>query len=692
MIYEDNVYNPDDIVKILDDYEIKKKNKIEYYNIPCSFDIETTSFMECDEPLATMYGWTFGINGRVILGRTWHDFIKMTRLLIEKLELSPARHLVIYVHNLAFEFQFIQMYFTFDKVFALSERKPIQAITDTGLEFRCSYLLSGVNLFKMGNDLIKYPIQKMVGDLDYSKLRHSETPLTAAEIGYMINDVKVVMSYIQERIEIDGNITRIPLTKTGYVRKLARNACLYKDVETNEYIRGKYYNYRKWMNILTLSVHEYKMLKRAFMGGFTHCSAWWNGRILTNVGSFDFASKYPAVIVGEQFPMSTGEPYKIKDKYDFEKQINLYCCLFDIEFINLRPRLDVDHPISASKCFMKEGLTEDNGRVVTADRVRMTITEQDYFIYRDFYEWDELKIGSFYRYKRRYLPSDFIRTVLKLYNDKTKLKGVEGREQDYMLSKELLNSCYGMMVTDIVRPEIKYDNENGWVTEETINYEKKIETYNNDPKRFLSYAWGVWVTAYARRDLFRGIAEFGEDYVYSDTDSIKGLNIEKHMAFIEKHNQIITEKMRRAMKFHKLDISLTEPETLKGIKKPLGVWEYEGNYDKFKSLGAKRYMILTGDKINITVSGLNKAVCVPYIMKQSKNRPFEFFDTNMYIPKGFTGKKIHTYIDYETSGRMTDYTGKLAFWHEYTSVNLSESDYTLSLSQQYIDYLCGLRE
>lgn len=691
-IYDDVIYNLDDIEKLIDEFEIKRKNKIEYYNIPASFDIETTSFVDNNEPLATMYGWTFGLNGKVILGRTWREFTIMCKQLVKLLDLSPARHLIVYVHNLSFEFQFMQWYFTFSKVFALSERKPIQAVTNTGLEFRCSYLLSGVNLYKMGNDLIRYPIKKMVGDLNYNKKRHYLTPLTEKEKTYMINDVKVVMSYIQERIEIDGNITRIPLTKTGYVRKLARNNCLYKDVETAEYIRGKYHNYRKWMNILTLTVPEYKMLKRAFMGGFTHCSAWWNGRILHDVGSFDFASKYPGVIVAEQYPMSKGQQYKVKNKADFEKQIKLYCCLFDVEFVNLRPRVDIDHPISESKCYRKENVITDNGRVVSADVVRMTITEQDYLIYKDFYLWDEMRVGQFIRYKKRYLPTDFIRTVLKLYNDKTKLKGIEGREQDYMLAKELLNSCYGMMVTDIVRPEIEYDNKKGWSTEEYVDYEKKIETYNNDPKRFLSYAWGVWVTAYSRRDLFKGILEFGADYVYSDTDSVKGLNVNNHQQFIEKHNQFITDKMRRAMIFHKLPFELTEPETLTGKKKPLGIWEYEGAYDTFKSLGAKRYMVEKDGKISITVSGLNKAVCVPFIIDKSNNNPFEFFDIDMYIPKGFTGKKIHTYIDYETSGYITDYKGKRALWHEYSSVNLSESDYTLSLASQYIDYLCGLRE
>ena len=32
------------------------------------------------------------------------------------------------------------------------------------------------------------------------------------------------------------------------------------------------------------------------------------------------------------------------------------------------------------------------------------------------------------------------------------------------------------------------------------------------------------------------------------------------------------------------------PKTIEGETKPLGVWDYDGHYDEFKSLGAKRYI------------------------------------------------------------------------------------------------------
>lgn len=64
------------------------------------------------------------------------------------------------------------------KGFSIDLRKPIYGITENGIEFRCSYLLSGYSLAKLGEQLHKYKCEKLVGDLDYSLLRHSKTPLT----------------------------------------------------------------------------------------------------------------------------------------------------------------------------------------------------------------------------------------------------------------------------------------------------------------------------------------------------------------------------------------------------------------------------------------------------------------------------------------------------------------------------------
>lgn len=691
----EKIYHPDDIIEVLnlamqDEKPFKTRKKIAYYNVPCSFDIETSSFMQDTQKVAIMYEWTFGINGLVVIGRRWNEFFPMLEKIVDYLGLSTDTRLVVYVHNLAYEFQYIRKWLDWEKVFSISNRKPIYAVTTSGVEFRCSYLLSGYSLAKIGENLRTYHIKKMVGDLDYEKVRHSETPMTDAEIGYCVNDVKVVMAYIAEKITADGDISRIPMTKTGYVRNFCRKKCFYEEKRTRKKKSYKYLRYMETMKGLHLDVEEYKQLKRAFQGGFTHANPFYSGKVLENVSSDDFTSSYPAVMVAEQFPMSSSEHVQIASKADFERNLKYYCCLFDVEFIGLKPIIFYENYISLSRCWSVEKAVLNNGRVVSADHLFTTITEQDFLIIRKFYTWDHMRIGNFRRYRKGYLPKDFILAILKLYGDKTTLKGVDGKEVEYLSGKEMLNSTYGMTVCDIIRDEITYKNDEWCV--EFPDYEKAIEDYNESRSRFLFYPWGVWVTAYARRNLFTGILAFGEDYVYSDTDSIKSLHRENHTDYIDKYNRIIQTQLENAMDYHGLPYDLIRPKTIKGVEKPLGVWDYEGTYDKFKTLGAKRYMVEKDGDINITVAGLNKKACVPYMLEKWGDKVFDNFSDNLYIPPEHTGKNTHTYIDDERRGIVTDYLGNSAEYWELSSVHLMQADYSLSLAREYVDYILNVQE
>lgn len=686
--------------------------KIRYFNVPMAFDIETSSFYrttgydskgrEIKEKAATMYVWQFGIYGLVIMGRTWEEFISMIQDLVTELNLNTSKRVIIYVHSLAFEFQFIRKLFTWENVFSISSRTPIYALTDTGVEFRCSYLLSGYSLAKLGDQLLTYQVHKMVGDLDYDLIRHSKTPLSDVEVGYCVNDVKVVMAYIAEKIETDGSIARIPLTKTGYVRLYCRNSCFYDpDVSRKKSIKRK--RYKELINSMVLDPEEYQQLKRAFQGGFTHADPFYSGKVVYDVTSFDFTSSYPAVMISEKFPMSSAERVTIESVEDLEKNLKLYCCIFDVQIEGLESILWFENYISESRCTSVINGVISNGRIVSAERITTTITEQDYLIIKKFYRWKKIRIANFKRYKKDYLPTDFVKAILKLYQDKTTLKGVEGKELEYLQSKEMLNSCYGMSVTDIVRDPVIYTDH--WLDKsetDPVDVTAEIEKYNKSQGRFLFYPWGVWVTAYARRNLFSGIIEFGEDYVYSDTDSIKVLNADKHMDYINNYNRLIKLQLDHAMEYHGIDLSETEPKTIEGISKPLGVWDFDGHYSKFKTLGAKRYLVEYSKdprnkgscgSISLTVSGLNKKRCVPWMLQAyGRDHIFDAFHSDFHVPEDFTGKLNHTYIDHETEGFVTDYMGNTAEYREKSAVHMCKSDYCMKLSREYSDYLLGLQD
>ena len=677
-----------------------KKGKVTFYNIPASFDIETSSFMVGEEKHACMYIWQFGLNGTVIYGRTWDQFFELLGILQEHLELSNVHRLIIYVHNLAYEFQFINKWIEWDKVFAIKQRRPIYAIAG-GFEFRCSLILSNYALAYIGTHLLyKYPMQKMVGNLDYSKIRNSSTPLSSSELGYCINDVKVVMCYIQQKIEEDGDITKIPLTNTGYVREYCRDWCFYSDKllpEDREKNKTEYHRLMKSLKIN--SPEEYYQMERAFAGGFTHTGAKHSTKVLRDVGSADLTSSYPYHMIAEYFPMSSFTYIgRITNNQLFYFYLKNYCCMFDVTFKNLRPAVTFENPLSRSRCIIPKDENGDefpfqvnNGRLVSAEECTTTLTELDWDTIYKFYDWDEVFIFNMRVARRGYLPRDLILAILHLYGNKTSLKGVEEKYVEYMVSKNMINASFGMMVTSIIRDEFVYDEDWHKVAPDV---DSQLEAYNHSYNRFLFYGWGIWVTAHARHSLFKAIYEFDEDYVYADTDSIKGLHFENHMQFFKEYNREVQMKLLKMCNHYGIPFSACQPKTVKGEKKLIGVWDMERPYKRFKACGAKRYMYEYDDgELSLTVSGLNKKYAIPWLLSEYKTNAmcFEIFGEGMYVPPGHTGKQTITYIEGEDEGEVTDYLGNTAPYHDLSSIYMEPQAYFMSVLTEYKDFLEGVQ-
>ena len=672
---------------------ITSKGKI-YYNIAMSFDIETSSFYEDKngviytndeykklknqvkaEKKAIMYVWQFAIEENVIIGRTWNDFLYFCKKLYDYLDLEK-RYIIVYVHNLSYEFQFICKWFNWIDIFADSERKPIKAMTDTHFIFKCSYRLSGYSLEVLANNLKSHNIKKMVGDLDYNLIRNSKTPISKEELKYCENDVLIVTSYIDEQINEFGNIEKIPLTQTGKVRRYVRKQCF----------QNKEYQY--FIKELTIEKPEYMLLKNAFMGGFTHCNAMYTNKICQNVTSYDFTSSYPTVLISEKYPMSKGKEVYVNTENELLNLIKNYCVLVDLQFTNIKTSFMYEQIISYSKCRNVKNPLINNGRIVQADTLTITCTDIDFLNIKDFYKWDNMKIGLCYIYKKDYLPKEFVKTVLHLYKSKTELKGIDGKEVEYLHSKELLNSLYGMCVTSIVHDTVSFNGAE-WTTENG-NLDEELKNYNTDKNRFLFYHWGVWCTAYARNNLYTAIKECKEDYIYSDTDSVKIFDVDKHKKYFEEYNKWIVQKLEKCLNYHNIPLYFISPKTIKGEIKTLGIWDFDGFYTDFKTLGAKRYIFKKDNKLSITVCGLSKKSGKEFI--ENQKNPFIFFNEGMYVDCEHTGKMTHTYIDKEIENTITDYLGNTAYYHEKSFIHLEKTDYLLSLSDMYIKYFMGVQK
>lgn len=687
-------------LQVVSEANLKYKDSASYYNIECGFDIEVSSVTNNGEKQAFMYIWMFGIgkDGPVYYGRTWDEFKETLELVRTALGLDTKKRLVVYIQNLAYEFQFMRELFEWDGVFSIGSRTPIRSITTMGIEFRDSYMLSGQSLADIARNLsCVHGLKKLEGDLDYTKVRHYNTPLTPEELAYCKADIQVLTAYIWEQISIYGNVTRIPMTNTGRVRRYVRDECYYTNPDNHQKSsKGRYQSYRELMvgsearndkqdsvfdPGLRLTLEDYKQLKRAFSGGYVHANNQHRGKVLEKVSSFDLVSAYPAVMLTEQFPMSAAKKVKISSPVDVEKLMETYLVMFDMKLTGVRTAIQQENYLSASKCRHLNGELLNNGRIYSADSLVTTVTDVDYNIIKRAYTYETIDITNVRVFKKGYLPRAILRSILTLYQAKTSLKGVIGRETEYTLAKGMLNSIFGMAVTDVIRERNIYTDD--W-TQEIEAPSKQIDNYNKSMNRFLYYPWGVWVTAYARQNLWSAIFEVGDDYVYSDTDSVKFLNAKNHIPYINKYNKLVVRKLTLMNEVFQFDADLLAPKTKDGKTKLIGVWEYEGTYDKFKTLGAKRYLTLENSKFRLTLAGLSKEKGLCYLMKEgvSEEGIFDLFDMDLYVPAEHTGKLLHTYIDKPATFEATDHLGETVLVSTLSGIHLEGTDFTLSIDRE----------
>lgn len=551
-------------------------------NIPCAFDIETTN-IKCGEPYAFMYLWQICINDTVCMGRTWNELLIFFERLIDGLQLSKSRKIVIYIHNFSFEFQFMRSFFQFTKIFARAKRKPIKAeCYDGAIEFRCSYFLSNMSLQKFcenSRNCIHYKLDGV--QFDYKKIRTPSTKLEEYELAYAYNDVRGLCECIADRLQ-DDNLFTIPITSTGYVRREYRITMQKNSNNFYNFIRGR------------LTERQYILLREAFRGGNTHANAIYSGEIIKNVQSFDLASSYPAAMFIDKFP---ARGFLQENPEKLEEYIRRdYACLIYAKFVNVSQKISYGVPyIDVAHMRNIDGkIYADNGRLLRIDgSFEIALTDIDYKIIKNTYNIESIYCGEVHISEYGYLSEDFRSKLLEYFTNKCKLKGKD--EYLYAKEKNKVNASFGMMVTDIAQSTI-YINESGQWEDETPTISDALEKYYSNKKSFLSYQHGVWCTANARKRLQDMLDVIGIDVVYCDTDSIKCIN--DHRKDFTAKNEDIIEKIKSA--------PLPPIVEVDGKIYTCGTWEYEGVADKFITLGAKKYATEKNGKITTTVAGLGK--------------------------------------------------------------------------------------
>lgn len=647
---------------ILQSKIITKKDK-KVSDIIISFDIETTRIDIPEENRinhqSIMYLWQLGVlykgNTYTMYGRTWKSFFYF----YEKIQ-EFGVPLIIWVHNLSHEFQFLSGFINFSKedVFCLKSRKILKA-TDRNITFRCSYLHCNMSLDKYAKTWKVTLKSKM----DYEVERYPWTPLDNEVIDYSCRDVEALCESLSAEMSFDNDtLLTVPYTSTSYVRRDLKRL-LYANPWTLKKVKECYPDARL-----------YKKLRDAFRGGDTHANRHYSGKIInTEVHSYDEVSAYIYSIVCQKYPVTPFKPCQKTPDISFIIK-HKYAYLFYAEFENIRLKSFFDSIpyISESKNLLSYSeigdMNLDNGRILSAERIKLCLTDYDIEIISNEYEWSKIIITDIEYSEYGYLPKPYRESAMDYFVKKTQNdKGT----YIYSKSKNKLNSLYGMHAENPVHENTQYINgeyKKHGITSEYIESELK----KGKEHAFTCYTWGCWTTAHARYNLWELQNIVRSDLIYGDTDSSKFCGDYSSDIDTINNRRIEIDKKMGGYAYDK-----------KGNIHYLGIFEKEPDMSEFITLGAKKYAYRDNEsgKLHITVSGVSSKKDtdgIPLAVKELEEAGgLSAFD-KMVFKAGKLGSQWN-----DTDYGFYNIDGHRIYIHK--NVALFPSEYTMKITPDYKD-------
>lgn len=605
----------------------------------------------------------YGYNIVTLWGRKPSEMIDCMSELCDKLQ---ADHIIIYFHNLAYDWVFLRKYMMNQfgeptKQLNTKSHYPV-CINFEKLILKDSLILAQRGLEKWANDL-DVDHKKATGKWNYDKIRGQRENYTADELEYIEHDTLAGVECLDKTMQaLNKHIYSMPYTATGIPREESRS-------------RGRKNRARESFLRLALSYEQYKKIEKVYHGGFTHANRHLINLMLNLkedglISGYDFTSSYPYVLLSEKYPMEAFTPISkaVKITDIIKDTENAYMFRFDAVNIRLKDDTIPMPYLQYSKCTQTVNEVQDNGRILCASYVSIYITEQDAQIINDLYTWDKHTCTEVeYAYKD-YLPRWFTDYIFELYENKTMFKG--GDSVLYAIAKAKLNSLYGLCVQRSLREDITEQYTTGeYITQHFEDIQTEQEAYQkylDNNNSILPYQWGVWCTAYATRNLFK-LGNCCDEWIYSDTDSCYGIGWD--IAKVEQYNNECKQKLTN---------NGYGAVTFNGKEYWLGVAAHEDgkdDYTQFKVQGAKRYCgrQLADGKLHLTVAGVPKSGVECLHDDINNFRPSLIFDGKT------TGKKTHTYFFVENT--YIDDNGN----ETGDSIDLSPCDYLLQ-SVNYVDW------
>ena len=699
-----------------------KKSHI--YNDIITFDTEACTI---DENTVITYVWIARINEGCVYGRTPSEFREFMNVLA-----SFNGKFYIWVHNLPYDFVYISDCLHYQgKEFSKGPHRVIK-YTYKNVEYRCTYALSNLSLDDLAK---KYNLPTQKGVYNYSRIMHYNTPLTDDDINYIVGDVSVVHDYVEMFMHGYDSFKSVELTQTGKLRTRYRQY-VHKYAKVN--------GLRSRINQAMPTLDIYRDLKDITYGAYAHSNRHTVGETQwadsTPLLSADIFSDYPYQMLAHKYPYKfrclsaekQNAKHYLANLVDSESMASYATFTFKEIVIN-----EVDCPYIPSHKAQADEIIKDNGKIVYAKNLKIKLTNIDYKIIRELYNFSEedLIVENIHTASLDYLPYPLIKLIVDLYEQKTMLKGVDERKRDYEQFKELINALFGMNLYDIDKVDVSLTEDGKWsISKRDLNVKLGIEKRKYDNRRYGDdipdkceyrlYQWGAWITAYARYDLLVNInKKIGMNNVlYNDTDSVKFIcyseeDYNRIMTILaERDNEVAINLAKMCEEMKKkwnADITLKD---LAPRDMLIGTMPIEAEYKAFKALCAKRYLVLEEQIIDNkpyhiltpTVAGVKKNVMRDWLIRditpdytttvddktfvhfaqKDLELIFDRFNNELVIPENLSQNKKHIYTPPQSDLlEVTDYLGNKMTLVPTRGVALIPKTFSLKQSDIFADVI-----
>lgn len=652
----------------------RKKKKTTYADIIVMADTETSKKGQKGIQDNHICAWSisfraYGFNIATLWGQDPFEFADMVAEFRSHLKCDEV---YLYYHNASYDWVFnrkflIQKFGEPTEQLNIKPLYPLFIKFSNGLIIKDSLVLSQTKLEKWAENM-NVEHKKAVGKWDYDKIRSQHDKLTADELQYIECDVLAGVECLDATCQaLKCTIGHIPYTSTGIVRREVRQAG--KENHAHDWFKG-------------IQPDDFEMQKRfedLFAGGYTHGNR--------NIVNFIFPGKckdessaYPFAAIAEKYPSE--KFWKLKRKIDphyVMKNAENYAFIFTMKVWKVElsdPRYPMPY-LAKAKCKKCDNPMIDNGRILSASYIEIMYNEIDLEIFLSMYKYTAVEIEDVYVSFKTYLPKWFTDYVFKRFEMKTQLKGVD--KVNYQIEKGKLNACaYGLIAQRPVKEDIIEDYLTGEYKpatsdmdlDEIVKYfEGKYSKYMRSYGSVLPYCIAPWVTAYARRNLYR-VADCRADgalWLYSDTDSAYCSDFDEDK--VKEYNASCIQKLK--------DRGYGGVE-FKGKTYYLGVAEDDGEYMQIKVLHSKCYCcrpltargdnFVMGGDLKLTVAG------VPKKGVASLKNNINLFQVGFVFDGKTSGKLQHAHIY-----RDKIYKDKKGNWTG-DSIDLTPDDYTVKSS------------